>query len=150
MVNSCIQDNFFRLCEECDKVFHKSAAKRSHIRIPVLNLSSFSATAMSLSTSEENSPNGLHAGLQQDVSEGLAGSKTYLQWVPLLQEVKPQYAAVLLVVRSLWGPLSPAYHSKDMLLWREMTSCLIYNALLNLVEDRKVSAPFLYSSIVLF
>ncbi|RYH30207.1 hypothetical protein EON65_05880 [archaeon] len=29
-------DNCFRLCDECDKVFHKSVIKRSHIRIPVV------------------------------------------------------------------------------------------------------------------
>lgn len=31
----CLNDNCFRLCDECDKVFHKSAAKKSHIRIPI-------------------------------------------------------------------------------------------------------------------
>lgn len=30
---SCIQEQCYRLCEECDKVFHKSAVKRSHIRL---------------------------------------------------------------------------------------------------------------------
>lgn len=33
----CLNDNCFRLCDECDKVFHKSAAKKSHIRIPITN-----------------------------------------------------------------------------------------------------------------
>ena len=31
----CLNDSCFRLCNECDKVFHKSAAKKSHIRIPI-------------------------------------------------------------------------------------------------------------------
>jgi hypothetical protein len=26
------------LCEECDKVFHKAASKKSHIRVPILNI----------------------------------------------------------------------------------------------------------------
>ena len=33
---SCVHDKFKRLCDECDKVFHKSAAKRTHIRLPIL------------------------------------------------------------------------------------------------------------------
>eukprot|EP01034_Spumella_vulgaris_P023689 gene23689-29934_t len=35
--DGCICDKFFRLCHECDKVFHKSALKRSHIRLPVVH-----------------------------------------------------------------------------------------------------------------
>lgn len=34
---SCISDKCNHLCHECDGVFHKSAAKRSHIRVPVLS-----------------------------------------------------------------------------------------------------------------
>jgi hypothetical protein len=33
---SCICDEMFHLCVECDKVFHKSVLKRSHIRIPIM------------------------------------------------------------------------------------------------------------------
>lgn len=33
---SCICDEMFHLCVECDKVFHKSVLKRSHIRIPIV------------------------------------------------------------------------------------------------------------------
>lgn len=35
---SCIRDEMFALCVECDKVFHKSVLKRSHIRIPVMEI----------------------------------------------------------------------------------------------------------------
>lgn len=33
LVISCIRENCHRLCRECDKVFHKSSSKRSHIRL---------------------------------------------------------------------------------------------------------------------
>ena len=33
----CMNDSCYMLCQECDKVFHKSAVKKSHIRIPVLS-----------------------------------------------------------------------------------------------------------------
>lgn len=32
---SCIRESCHRLCRECDKVFHKSSSKRSHIRLCV-------------------------------------------------------------------------------------------------------------------
>lgn len=35
LVISCIRENCHRLCRECDKVFHKSSSKRSHIRLCV-------------------------------------------------------------------------------------------------------------------
>ena len=37
---SCICDEMFHLCAECDKVFHKSALKRSHIRLPIIEITS--------------------------------------------------------------------------------------------------------------
>lgn len=33
---SCIMDGLHGLCRECDRVFHKSATKRGHVRLPVL------------------------------------------------------------------------------------------------------------------
>jgi hypothetical protein len=35
-MSRCVRDKFKRLCEECDKVFHKSAVKKAHIRLPIL------------------------------------------------------------------------------------------------------------------
>ena len=31
---SCIEENCSNLCQDCDKVFHKAASKRTHIRMP--------------------------------------------------------------------------------------------------------------------
>lgn len=121
-------------------MFHKSAAKRSHIRIPVLNMSSFSASLTSLSQLQEGSPqsNPLKSSPDSNMNESV-GSKAYLQWTPLLKEVKFSYYSVLSTIKALHGMASSVLNSKEMLLWKEMISCLTLNVVLNLMEDRKVS-----------
>lgn len=37
LIHSCSSEGLNRLCRECDRVFHKAATKRSHLRIPVVS-----------------------------------------------------------------------------------------------------------------
>jgi hypothetical protein len=53
--DGCIGDKFFRLCHECDKVFHKSALKRSHIRLPIVHRSCSNHRVVLSANGEETS-----------------------------------------------------------------------------------------------
>ena len=63
---SCIRDEMFALCVECDKVFHKSVLKRSHIRIPVLSVTSHTAPLLFEAMASEGG--GLRAVVEEQLS----------------------------------------------------------------------------------
>ena len=51
-MSRCLNDKCFLLCQECDKVFHKSTVKKSHIRIPAMSDGAkYSSSAMTPSGS---------------------------------------------------------------------------------------------------
>lgn len=124
----CVRDQTFRLCEECDKVFHKAALKRPHIRLPVCMpcLPSLRAGAGPRGDSTQDGSLAIQQRLQQCLQVITQESRSSYGTVT-------QSLSVLHSEKLLWSNLS------EMNTWREVTSAVLLQSMLNVIQDKKVS-----------
>lgn len=128
----CVCDKFFRLCEECDKVFHKSAAKRSHIRVPVLNVP--------LASQDINADlKGYDAKVTSLRKNGLSSTTSFsLLWESMNESCTNALKScgstpgVVLVMNYF------DFETKDFLTFKESVLCVLLAGIRGLLDDRKV------------
>jgi hypothetical protein len=135
------------LCQECDNVFHKSVAKKCHIRIPVFAGASKSPLTPSesqekLHLSRENS-----ASVGNDESASSDGSDATPAAVlkSLLQELNEFCRLPMTthgILDSSYNLRTPKHHLGDDLAARivsECAHCVLLAGLRGLLDDREVS-----------
>ncbi len=150
---SCIRDKCFRLCEECDLVFHKSAMKKRHIRIPTLlepassssNNKSSPATASIVTGAKAN--NLLTVSISGSQSTQTPKEEISNQDIFNLESVfddlsKSSSHLILSTIlanheTSLICSKSPRNH-QDVTLWKEMLSNLVAASIRTILDDQKV------------
>ena len=149
-----MHDKSALLCQECDNVFHKSAVKKSHIRLPVLSSSAAgslrspltpSASTSKLSISRENS-----ATITQELEGVLEmGGPTcpYRALTALIQELSEFCKAPLLkhcMVDpltgrvSLWGISAHGGDGMAVQVLQECLQCVLLAGLRGILDDREV------------
>ncbi len=126
-----MRDQTFRLCFECDKVFHKAALKRAHIRLPVClpcvasirpldQLSEYDVGKTEITPQQR---------LQQCVSA-------------IAQDCRSSYAAVTQTLITLHAEKLVWSNVGELNSWREVTTSLILRSVINIIQDKKVSITY--------
>lgn len=112
---SCVKDRVYRLCKDCDVVFHKSAIKRRHVRLPVILIKSL----------KQLPSNSLHPTDDEQLP-----SEVYCL---SLNELVNHSGDIIDYISSL--SMTEAISKTE---FREATSCLLVEAVIRLLDDRKV------------
>ena len=166
----CVNDHCFMLCDECDKVFHKSTAKKSHIRIPTLlhnattsnycrtthtDSSATAATNLSLNDrvqysftqvlNEHASITSILGALADQMKNGV--SLKTLQKYNLFNT--SFYTTSLLSNRGIrpnsnYNSMLVDHKSSYDLLYRECLSCILLGNIKGLLDDGKVIRSLLH------
>jgi hypothetical protein len=116
---SCVKDRVHRLCKDCDVVFHKSAIKRRHIRLPVILIKSLRHSSNILPDVEsEQLPSEVFCfSLNELVSNSSTTAGDIIDYI---------------------GSFS-ASEAVSRLELRDAVSCLLTNTVIGLIDDRKVT-----------
>lgn len=151
----CMNDKASLLCQECDNVFHKSTAKKSHIRIPVLPGSGVpkspvtpSGSQDKLAVSRENS-----ASIGQDDSGSTAAATAFgtgpispLAVTAAIAREVNEFGKAPMVKHGLMHPTDSTLRGVKQREGSELSSavvfeavqCLVVATLRGILEDRKV------------
>ena len=113
--NSCVKDKFFRLCQECDTVFHKSTMKRRHIRLPLIQS---------------------YPPIQPEPrdAESIPKDIKVFNWKELMIDLQKYQSLVEQTIH-----YHDKYQRNEFGYWREITSFVLLRGMKCLIDDRKVS-----------
>lgn len=145
-----MNDRASMLCQECDNVFHKSTAKKSHIRIPVHSSGTGSARSpLTPSSSRDKLSNvsrGNSSSLDPEEAHGQPVASTEL----LLRELNEYCKAPLLKYRlmdpgsgsggRLLAPRPVAGNELALAVAFECVQCVVVAGLRGILDDREVRA----------
>jgi hypothetical protein len=139
--DGCICDRFFRLCHECDKVFHKSALKRSHIRLPVVHKSCANPRVVLSVEGEEQTAEAVAQKVGSLVKDGLSIDVCQ----SLLFGAMNGYSRAALAACGLTASHSPLLNCGDgdcelgeFLSYKERAVSVLMMGVRGLLDDRKV------------
>ncbi len=111
---SCVKDKFYRLCKDCDQVFHKSTNKRRHIRLPLVQVCTLQTECH---YDQQNLPKEIKCFNWNDILTSMQDHRFIVDYCIQIHE---------------------RFVKNDFLYWRETTSCLILKSIKGLIDDRKV------------
>jgi hypothetical protein len=143
-----MNDRASMLCQECDNVFHKSAAKKSHIRIPVQSAGTVK-TPISQSASMEKLAISRGNSTSLDLDDTAHGQGSAAAGAELLKELNEYCRAPL----QKYGVADPTctrlVAPKTIALGNEFTTavaaecvdCIVIAGLRGILDDREVRFP---------
>jgi hypothetical protein len=143
-----MNDRASMLCQECDNVFHKSAAKKSHIRIPVQSAGTVK-TPISQSASMEKLAISRGNSTSLDLDDTAHGQGSAAAGAELLKELNEYCRAPL----QKYGVVDPTctrlVAPKTIALGNEFTTavaaecvdCIVIAGLRGILDDREVRFP---------
>ena len=117
---SCVREQYFRLCKECDIVFHKSAIKRRHVRVPLVHIQTFPSE--NIATDDFGFPPEVKCFKWSEVIGNLGQFGDIQTLIAGYDEHPLKYNGIF---------------------WREAISCSILRSIKILIDDRKVVPLFL-------